>query len=70
MSRQIDRREFLQITAAGGMVYLAGSGLFGASAAAKGSPLISPGCRTSKVQVARIYMGIEGAHWPKPTLNL
>jgi hypothetical protein len=70
MSRQIDRREFLQITAAGGMVYLAGSGLFGAAAAGKGSPLISPGCRTSKVPVARIYMGIEGAHWPKPTLNL
>ncbi|RPJ22612.1 MAG: hypothetical protein EHM35_18055, partial [Planctomycetaceae bacterium] len=68
MSRQIDRREFLQITA-GGMAYFAGSSLLAANARAAGSPLISPGCRRSKVKVARIYMGTKSGLWPKPKLN-
>jgi hypothetical protein len=69
MSRQIDRREFLQITA-GGVTYVAGSSLFAADAWPASSALVSPGCRRSKVKVARLYMGTKGGHWPKPSLNL
>jgi len=68
MSRQIDRREFLQITA-GGMVYFAGSSLLAADAWPGSSALVSPGCRRSKVKVARLYMGTKGGHWPTPKLN-
>ena len=70
MSGEIDRRTFMQMTAAGGAVYVAGSGLLTATASAKGSKLISPGCRKSKVKVARLYMGTGHGLWPKPTLNL
>lgn len=69
MSRQVNRREFLQTTAAGGAVFFAGSGLFGVSAQAGGTTLISPGCRRSKVRVARIYMGTKAGLWPKPALD-
>lgn len=68
MSGQINRREFLELTA-GGAVCLAGAGLFAGQARAVGSKLISPGCRRSKVKVARLYMGVRGAHWPTPLLN-
>ena len=68
MSRQIDRREFLQITA-GGVAYFAGSNLLAADAWPGSSALVSPGCRRSKVKVARIYMGTKGGLWPKPKLN-
>ncbi len=69
MSEPMHRREFLQMTAAGGAVYLAGSGLLGAAARAEGSKLVSPGCRRSKVKVARLYMGTSQGLWPKPKLN-
>ena len=68
MSEQINRREFLELTA-GGVVCFAGAGLFAGSARAAGTKLISPGCRRSKVKVARIYMGTKGGLWPKPKLN-
>jgi len=35
-----------------------------------GTELISPGCRTSKVKVARIFMGTEHGLWPRPNLDL
>lgn len=68
MSDQVNRREFLQITA-GGVACWAGAGFFASGARAAGSQLISPGCRRSKVQVARIYMGTAGGLWPKPKLS-
>ncbi|MGE5293253.1 MAG: hypothetical protein ACM3VT_00340, partial [Solirubrobacterales bacterium] len=68
MSGQINRREFLQI-AAGSGVYFAGGAFFAGSARAAGSPLVSPGCRKSKVKVARIYMGTKEGLWPKPKLS-
>ncbi len=68
MSGRINRRELLQITA-GGAAYLAGAGLFATRARAAGSGLISPGCRRSKVKVARIYMGAKPGLWPTPKLN-
>jgi hypothetical protein len=51
-------------------MYLAGSGISALGAASKGSKLISPGCRGTKVKVARIYMGTSHGHWPKPELDL
>lgn len=32
--------------------------------------LVSPGCRTSKVRVAKVYLGKKEAHWPTPKLDL
>ena len=69
MSGQVNRREFLQITA-GGAVYFAGAGFFAGSARAAGSKLVSPGCRKSKVKVARLYMGTKEGLWPKPQAEL
>jgi hypothetical protein len=68
MSGQFNRREFLELTA-GGALCFAGAGLLAGSARAAGTKLISPGCRRSKVKVARIYMGTKGGLWPKPKLN-
>lgn len=68
MSGQVNRRGFLRI-AAGSGIYLAGGGFFAGSARAAGSELISPGCRRSKVKVARVYMGTKEGLWPKPKLS-
>jgi hypothetical protein len=71
MSRRIDRRGFLQLTVAGSVFCIGGSGALALGANPKGSKLISPGCRRSKVRVARIYMAKPGnPYWPKPNLNL
>ena len=70
MKPDIERRDFLKLAAAGSGLCLAGSGLvaFGANAAT--SKIISPGCRKTKVKVARIFMGNPNGLWPKPNLNL
>ncbi|MBP7050533.1 MAG: hypothetical protein KBE65_05925 [Phycisphaerae bacterium] len=68
MSGQVNRREFLQITT-GGVAYFAGAAAFAAGARAAGSPLVSPGCRRSKVKVARVYMGTSQGLWPTPKLS-
>jgi hypothetical protein len=72
MNEKLDRREFLQLTAAGCAVSLAGSGLVTFGAASAGPKLVSPGCRGSKVKVARIYIGIKNnlGCWPQPNLDL
>ena len=67
MSNKINRREFIQLTAAGSALCLGGISAFGANP--KGTRLISPGCRGTKVKVARIYMGTSGGLWPKPKLD-
>jgi len=64
------RRQFLQMTALGAGIYLGGGPWMVAGAAAKGSPLISPGARKSKVRVAKVYLGIPKAHWPTPSMDL
>ena len=69
MAEQMDRREFLQRAAVGGTVYLAGSNGLAAGTRARGSELVSPGCRRSKVKVARLYMGTTHGLWPKPNLD-
>jgi hypothetical protein len=75
MNNKISRREFIQLTVAGGALCLGGSGPAGSLAGLafganpKGSRLISPGCRGTKVKVARIYMGTSSGLWPKPDLD-
>ena len=71
--KTIRRRDFLKISAAGGAVCAVGPGFFSNALRSTGqepAKIISPGCRTSKVKVAKIYMGRPSPHWPKPTLNL
>jgi hypothetical protein len=58
------------MTAAGGAVCLAGPSFFSAFSAKKPTNLISPGCRGTKVKVAKLYMGIPSPHWPTPSLDL
>jgi hypothetical protein len=71
MKKEINRREFLQLTAAGSALCLAGIGCQGPVVLSRKSPgLISPGCRRTKVKVARIYMGTSHGLWPKPKLDL
>ncbi|HCO97008.1 MAG TPA: hypothetical protein DIU00_24225 [Phycisphaerales bacterium] len=68
MNKEISRREFIQLSVAGSALCLGGSNLvFGAGSG--GSKLISPGCRGTKVKVARIYMGTSHGLWPKPRLD-
>ena len=69
MENCVSRRGFIQMSVAGGVLYLAGSGLPALGAAGTGSKLISPGCRGTKVKVARFYMGTSSGLWPKPRLD-
>jgi hypothetical protein len=69
----LDRRDFLRqsLTFAGGCAFcLAGGGAWAAASSPRPTSLISPGCRTSKVKVARLYLGVPKAHWPTPTMDL
>ena len=70
MKSQIDRRQFIQLGAAGCAACMLCSKvpLFGAVGG--GSVLVSPGCRRTKVKIAKIYIGTDKCHWPKPTLDL
>jgi len=69
MAQGIKRREFLQLTVAGTALGVGAPSLAAVAAASRGSSPISPGCRRSKVSVARIYMGVSGGLWPNPHLN-
>jgi len=73
MKKEINRREFLQFTAAGSVLCFGGSNILALGANPKVSRLISPGARRSKVKVARIYLADPKGPWnlwPKPNLNL
>ena len=74
MGKEINRREFIQLSAAGGALFLGGgSGILAFAANSKPTKLISPGCRGSKVKVARVYMANPAdpwSLWPKPNLDL
>jgi hypothetical protein len=71
MKKEISRREFIQLTACGSALCLAGISCQGpvVPGARPVPKLISPGCRKSKVKVARIYMGTSHGLWPKPNLD-
>jgi hypothetical protein len=70
----MNRREFLQTTLGGTVLYLggcAGGRPFGTFAQApQGPKLVSPGCRGSKVKIARLYLGIPKALYPNPAMDL
>ncbi|MDH4241082.1 MAG: hypothetical protein OEW48_16105, partial [Phycisphaerae bacterium] len=73
MGKEMNRREFIQLTAGGCALCLAGIGCQqqAVSPAPMTTKLISPGCRRSKVKVARIYMGkAANDYWPKPNIDL
>jgi len=74
MHPEIRRREFLQLTVAGTAMSFFARPCFSARAAGAGAAgPISPGCRRSKVKVARIYMASTDSRsnlWPKPKLDL
>jgi len=70
MPRKMERREFLKATAVGGALSLGASRLFAAGAPPKLPKIISPGCRGSKVRVAKVYLGRPRAHWPTPRMDI
>ncbi|MHC4395327.1 MAG: hypothetical protein ACYS1A_06690 [Planctomycetota bacterium] len=71
MREEINRRQFLQAAAIGGVLYFGGSGVLALGGNLKGSKLVSPGCRGTKVKVARVFMGkASNDYWPKPGLDL
>lgn len=70
MKTAINRRDFLKLSASGGAMLIAGPSTFSAFSGRSPSKLISPGCRGTKVKVAKLYMGKPEPHWPKPTLDL
>ena len=72
MGKGLKRREFIQLAAAGTAICAAGPRLwpFGAAGQGAGSRLVSPGCRGTKVKVARLFVAIPRGNWPKPTLDL
>lgn len=69
MQKKIERREFLQLTLAGSALCLCGLSSLAFDPYSNGPKLISPGCRRTKVKIARIYMASTGL-WPKPNLDL
>jgi len=69
MQKEILRREFLQLTLAGSALCLCSSSSLAFGPNSNRPRLISPGCRRTKVKVARIYMGASPGLWPKPNLD-
>ncbi len=69
MTISLVRRDFLKVGAGACALCLAGGGLLSRSAVAA-PVLISPGCRKSKVKVAKIYLGRPNAHWPTPKMDI
>jgi len=69
MSQTINRRNFLGLLSAGSMMYFSGFNFSVYTAETRKSGLISPGCRGTKVKVARLYLGTSRGLWPKPNLD-
>ena len=71
MNQEIQRRQFLQISATGTAAALGAGSLMAAQADSPAlTRLISPGCRRTKVKVARIYVSGTHTDWPRPGLDL
>jgi L-arabinose isomerase len=69
MQTEIKRRDFIRLTAAGSTFCFGYPGLAGLGFNFNDQKIISPGCRKTKVKVARLYMASDGL-WPKPNLDL
>lgn len=71
MCAAFNRRNFLELSMVGAGLCGVGFGQWGHAELIPRSPkLISPGCRRSKVKIARLYLGTHGGHWPNPRLDL
>jgi len=70
MQVSMNRRELLRLVAAGSVTHLGSPYICASGAQVKRNRLISPGCRRSKVKVAKIYLGVQGSHYPNPNLDL
>ena len=70
MQKKVLRREFLQLTLTGSALCLCGLSSLAFCPGSNGQKLISPGCRRTKVKVARIYMGTSHGLWPEPNMDL
>ena len=69
----LDRRSFLRQTLAltGGCACCLHAGnLFALPTSSGLTTLISPGCRRSKVKIAKVYLGLPKAHWPTPQMDI
>ena len=66
---EMQRRQFLGTMMAGSAVLMGVGSMTGAQAQT-GISIISPGCRTSKVKIAKLYLGIPKALWPTPAMDL
>lgn len=66
----MNRREFIEAAMGAGLLYLGGPGVFSFAAGSQVSRLVSPGCRGSKVKVARLYLGVPKAHYPNPAIDV
>lgn len=69
MQNGIKRRDFIRLTAAGSALCIGHPGILGFGLNLQGPKIISPGCRKTKVKVARLYMGTSHGLWPKPNLD-
>jgi hypothetical protein len=72
-ARSLDRRAFLQrslVLTGGCACCLSAANLFAKQLPPPSTNLISPGCRRSKVKVAKLYLGVPKAHWPTPNMDL
>lgn len=72
---KIKRRDLLKTTVGGCALCMGCNGALraGAPQGTPGGPapcLVSPGCRGTKVRVARIYVGMPEAHWPTPAMDI
>ena len=68
----LDRRSFLRqsLFVAGGCACCLQAGSLFGLATPLTTTLISPGCRRSKVKVAKVYLGVPKPHWPTPKLDV
>lgn len=70
--RALDRRSFLRqsLAVAGGCAWcLHGGNLLAIPGSSGVTTLISPGCRRSRVKVAKLYLGVPKGHWPTPKMD-
>lgn len=70
MNHPVQRRTFIQISAIGSAALFGNPFLITRTGWARQHALISPGCRKTKVKIAKIYLGRPGQHWPTPTLDI
>ena len=66
MPGALSRRDFVQLSLAGGGLYL-GGGLATARAATGSASTTG---RSTQARIARLYLGTPGGHWPTPKLDL